>query len=728
MASLAVEETVAFSAEMAAVHRSRRRRWALIVSVSVGGIALSLLLGWFLLVREQALTEVQFKLDAGERIESLQRTVSDRVGVLDTVAAFFFGSQLVDRNEFHTFASPLIARYPGLELLAWVPRIPVAQRQAHEEAARNEGPANYQIAQRDSQGQLVAAENRDTYFPMQFIEAPDQDQSLLGFDLASDPACRRAIEHVTATGQQAAVVCPRLDGSDPRRSLLYVVTPVWQENGNPTKIHGDIAGFVLGVFRVRTIVEAALSLFPPTEIGIYFTGLVDANGKSPIRSRLFPLFPLPGHEDSEEPPIAPVSPPEGGMHERHTIDVAKNDCTLDCVPLGAYLSRQRTWGPLSALLAGLVITGLSVGYLFLLTGRTQHVEQLEAERAAELQSVSNTVLDAVILMDAHGQVAHWNPAAERIFGYSYDEIVGRCIHDTLIPARYQEAAKKGMQAFTRSGQGPFVGKVLELEALRNDGSEFPVEISVSPVLLEGGWGAVAIVRDVTSRKRAEETLHREQQLLRDMLDLHERDRKLVAYEIHDGLAQQLTAALYRFQAVEMLRDRNPIEGRETFDEGLRLLRQAMIETRRLISGLRPPVLDELGVVAAIECLIGEQQQTGCPEIEFIHGSELDRLAPPLESAVFRIVQECLTNACRYSQSKKIRVELGQSEGRVRIDVQDWGIGFNPDEVEGDHFGLRGINERAQLLGGNVTVKTAPHEGTRITVELPLIVQADDGTV
>ena len=154
---------------------------------------------------------------------------------------------------------------------------------------------------------------------------------------------------------------------------------------------------------------------------------------------------------------------------------------------------------------------------------------------------------------------------------------------------------------------------------RKDGTTFPVEIRLSRLddpaqqrLMLG------LARDITDRKQAEEALHDEQRLLREMLDLHEQDRKLVAYEIHDGLAQQLTGALYKFQSIEQLRDRDPDAAREMFDEAMRLLREAMAETRRLISGLRPPILDESGVVAAIDYLIAEQRQRGGPEIEFVH--------------------------------------------------------------------------------------------------------------
>jgi signal transduction histidine kinase len=151
----------------------------------------------------------------------------------------------------------------------------------------------------------------------------------------------------------------------------------------------------------------------------------------------------------------------------------------------------------------------------------------------------------------------------------------------------------------------------------------------------------------------------------------------------------------------------------------------VIETRRLIGGLRPPVLDESGVVAAIENLVYEAREPGGPKIEFASDVQFDRLEPTLENAVFRIVQECLTNACRYSKSERIVVCLGQKNGHLCIEVRDWGAGFDPRAVRGPHYGLRGIRERARLLGGRAVIRSAPGKGTRVLVELPLVGPASE---
>jgi PAS domain S-box-containing protein len=229
--------------------------------------------------------------------------------------------------------------------------------------------------------------------------------------------------------------------------------------------------------------------------------------------------------------------------------------------------------------------------------------------------------------------------------------------------------------------------------------------------------------EILRRARAEEAVRKEQQRLKQLLNLQERDRQLTSYEIHDGLAQQIAGALLKFQAVDQRRESIPAvpsEIRQQFEDGLQLLRDAMAETRRLIGGLRPPILDEAGLVAAIEYLAAETGQRSGIAIEFQEEVQFARLAAPLESTVFRIVQESLTNACRHSQSRKVRIALVQQGDRLRIEVEDWGCGFDPAQVPKEHFGLEGIRERARLFGGRAAIDSAPGQGTRITVELPIV--------
>ncbi|MBN1588764.1 MAG: PAS domain S-box protein [Pirellulales bacterium] len=349
----------------------------------------------------------------------------------------------------------------------------------------------------------------------------------------------------------------------------------------------------------------------------------------------------------------------------------------------------------------------------------------EAVRASEekLAAICNAAQDAVVVMDADGRTIHWNAAAERMFGYRQDEVLGREMHALLVPSRLHEKIARGIDEFRRSGQGAVVGNIVQSVAVRKDGSEFPVEIGVSPITIDGRRSAVGIVRDITERTLAEEAVRREQRCLAQLLDVHEGHRKMATYEIHDGVTQPLVSALMTFDAFSEARRRCPDAPWNDFDAAVGILREALSETRRFMSGMRPPVLDEFGVVAALDHLIREQRLSSTATIEFICNVNFERLAPPLETTVFRIVQEGLVNAIRHSQADAIRVELIEQGSRLQVLLQDEGVGFNPTDVAQDHFGLEGIRERVTAMGGDVQIESAPGAGTRISVDLPLLVDS-----
>ncbi len=224
---------------------------------------------------------------------------------------------------------------------------------------------------------------------------------------------------------------------------------------------------------------------------------------------------------------------------------------------------------------------------------------------------------------------------------------------------------------------------------------------------------------MADQKSTQNKLQKEQKMLRRLLKSQRHEMQLVAYEIHDGLAQLLTSMSSQLQMFDYYRENKPEEAEKTYQTARRILDQAIDETRRLIQGLRPRTLEEEGVATALKALIAEHEERSHIEVKFVCDIQSERLDSSLENALYRIVQEALNNAFRYSETKKIRVNLQQNDGQIKLEIRDWGRGFDPNSVGAGHFGLEGIRQRAIILGGEAAIQSTPGEGTLISVKIPL---------
>jgi PAS domain S-box-containing protein len=354
---------------------------------------------------------------------------------------------------------------------------------------------------------------------------------------------------------------------------------------------------------------------------------------------------------------------------------------------------------------------------------TERKRSEAALRASEerFRRLANVAGDALFLHDTQGKILEVNRRACERTGFSREEFQQMKITDIDV-----NPYKINGDEFPWSLPESSYPLTYEGMHRQKDGELFPVEVRLSVMDAEDHRICLALVRDVTERKRAEAALKAEDRMLRQLLDLLENDRKLIAYEIHDGLAQQLTGLLMQLQAMQIAKERKtPAEALENFPQIFDAAEKSIVEVRRLIGGLRPPVLDETGIVAAIDYLVEEKRKSETAAIEFKHDVSFRHLAGPLESAIYRIVQESLTNACRYSKSERIEIELRQTEDSLLLKIQDWGEGFDPQKIEGPHYGIGGIRQRARLLGGSAEIVSAPGEGTTVIVRLPLVEQAFD---
>ncbi len=344
----------------------------------------------------------------------------------------------------------------------------------------------------------------------------------------------------------------------------------------------------------------------------------------------------------------------------------------------------------------------------------------EALRASEekYRTLVETSPDGVVMADLNGHITFASRQILEMHGSDrIEELLGRHPLDFIA----QEDHQRFLANFRKTiEQG--ITRNVEYGFLKKNGTRMDGEVSAAVIRDSSGKlnAVVAIVRDITARKKAQEALEREKQSLWHMLQASDHERQIISYEIHDGLAQYLGAAGMQLQCYDALREKSPVESVKAYETGVELVRQAHNEARRLISAVRPPIIDEIGLETAISHLIHEQRRRGGPDIELHCSVQFKRLASILENALYRIVQEALSNACEHSHSKEVAVSLIQEGQEVCLKVQDWGIGFVPESVGTGHFGLEGIRQRVRLLGGRLSVESTPGSGTVVQVVVPIL--------
>lgn len=335
------------------------------------------------------------------------------------------------------------------------------------------------------------------------------------------------------------------------------------------------------------------------------------------------------------------------------------------------------------------------------------VAALLRDPAALWAAVQATTSDYVAIIDRTGIIRWCNRVDD---GFTVDQVVGHSFVRFTVPES-TAALHAILQQVFADGRP----RSLETTVQRLDGGLNYFVLQFTPLRRAGQIVAImGCCQNIRPLKATEQELRHERNLLRRLLEIQERERQFVSYEIHDGLAQYLAGALMHLEACQHACP--PAAARE-FDESLRLLQAAAEESRRLIGGLRPPALDELGLVEAVESLV-EEARSEIGDVSFTHTMPGDRLPPQLETSIFRIVQEGISNARKHSRARRLRIDLTRSADSVRVVVADDGLGFDPTRVPEERFGLEGIRQRTRLLGGEPRITSAPGAGTTIEVTLP----------
>ncbi|CAA9412621.1 MAG: Sensory box histidine kinase [uncultured Ramlibacter sp.] len=336
--------------------------------------------------------------------------------------------------------------------------------------------------------------------------------------------------------------------------------------------------------------------------------------------------------------------------------------------------------------------------------------------ADRLAGLLDSAMDAILSVDEQQRIILYNRAAEKIFGWSVAQVLGQPL-EMLMPQRFRAGHANQVRRFGQTGvTSRRMGDGTVIMGLRRGGEEFPMDASISQLDTPEGKLYTVILRDVSERERAREELAA---FAAEASGVREQEKTRVARELHDELAQSLTALkMDTIWVRDHLRD-DPAAAAAKLAAMLAMLDASVAATRRIAADLRPLVLDDLGLAPAIEWLVQNFSQRSGVAARLDLDEELE-LQEPYATAVFRMVQESLANVAKHARANLVRVRVAREGGEMVLSVQDDGVGFEPGERrKPQSLGLLGLRERARLLKGEVHVTSAPGQGTRVEARIPV---------
>jgi PAS domain S-box-containing protein len=394
-----------------------------------------------------------------------------------------------------------------------------------------------------------------------------------------------------------------------------------------------------------------------------------------------------------------------------------------------------------ALLVPFYLAGKAVGTVWAVTHDQRHRFDAEDERQLEtlarfasaaclnansldafrqLAAIVESSEDAIISKNLEGVISSWNQSAERIFGYTAEEAVGKNITLIIPPDRRDE--ETGILERLRRGERV---DHFETVRMRKDGVLLNISITISPVKDDLGRvvGASKVARDITDRKEAEEA-RKKAEFAAKLLQAQDAERRRIGRELHDGLGQLVIAI--KMNASQVVKEKHKLSpsAARCVTENFELIGQAIAEVRTVSYLLHPPMLEEIGLLSALAWYADGFAQRSKVNVTLELASDLGRLPQDYELSLFRVAQECLANVHRHSGSSTASIKLVRTSREITLEVTDAGKGIDKHLqskiASGASIGVgfRGMQERVKLMGGRLAVQSSDH-GTSVAVTLPI---------
>lgn len=696
--------------------------------------------------------DADFKNSARQVTFALLQALDKHSNVLDSIARFYSSSNFVDHSEFRHFTAPFVLHDPSFRALGWIPLITTETREEFETETQKSGFTKFQIWEKDETGHLSRASDRNTYFPVTYVEPWDRNEIVHGFDLGSEPVQRAAIDKAIVTGQPTVTGRVNLmqnaaQGDD---NGLFLFHPIYKKGvASASTPVPTLDGFVLDVLNLHEIIKDILK---PSEAMILVFELLDMDSGEGQRL----LYP--------QQPVTRDTVPY--LDYRHSLEFGGRRWEAYFTPTAIYMKRQRTWQAWAVLVTGLLFTALMGTYLLLVTGRWSRVESLVEERTRELEDANRRILkhDKLLaasqdLLSEAQRIAHvghwdwntrtndleWSEETYRINGLEPGTI--KPTHDYFIATVHPDdrtrvlAEIKGTlienhpyrteyRLVRPSGEIRWVVGAAELQ---RDADNQPLRM-------------VGVVLDVTNRKKSELELVS----ARIEADRANKAKSEFLSSMSHELRTPMNAILGYAQLLSYdtsINEKNRAQLGHIQQAGDHLLNliNDVLDFSRIEAGSMSVFYEDIemgSMLREVRSLIQPAAKTRRVSVSVDEATGTNVVVHADRTRLKQIILNLLSNAVKYNRTDgeaDLRCEVASDH--IKILVRDTGKGlsleqqqqlFQPfnrlgqerGEIEGTGIGLVITRRLIELMGGTLGLKSTPGVGSTFWIDLPCTVRAE----
>lgn len=467
-------------------YKTKQNPWkvySIPIFVGVIGVVASLLAFMIASNISKAALEKELIFESKEKVKTITEKVELNLQILDAVDAFYRASNFISRQEFNTFVTPLLDKYKYIKAIEWVPYITHAQRDAYEQQARDDGISEFTLTEINTKGELVTAQVRESYFPVYYVEPILGNERAMGLDNGANNQRLTTIEKARKSAGKIATAKLNLVQATEVSADVLVFQAIFNKKKANSEAGEGPKLFGLGVLVLSVgDVIADTAMVEKGSLSIHAEDITDADNIESLYGS---------------------SIGESWFSRSETIAVAGRNWRIN-----TYNNTTKTPLMLSAwlvLIVSLMLTGLITFGITHLIRRREVVEELVISRTARLieseeknRAVVENAVDGLLTFDEYGTVESFNRAAENIFGYSADEVLGENIK-ILEPESHHEEQDSYLKYYRDTGIKKNIATGHRIKGKRKDGSVFPIDLSISEMVLGKTRKLSCIVRDITDR-------------------------------------------------------------------------------------------------------------------------------------------------------------------------------------------------------------------------------------